>query len=108
MHRCCGSGQHAITRQDLTQGGNVAAQLIGAQARAVSHLRPRTIVGQHIAQRLMHLGILRVLRRQLGDISQRIALTHRQLPLIDHRIRRQAELVGNIAIQPVVTVGADG
>ncbi|MNV46873.1 hypothetical protein D3C71_1387190 [compost metagenome] len=55
----------------------------------------------------MHLGVLRVLWCQRVDIRHRFTLTHRQLPLVNHRIRRQTELVGNVAIQPAVAIGTD-
>ncbi|MNC64121.1 hypothetical protein D3C75_1142960 [compost metagenome] len=56
----------------------------------------------------MHLGVLRMLRRQRIDISQSLALTQRQLPLVNHRIGWQTKLVGNVAVQPIITVGTDG
>ncbi len=56
----------------------------------------------------MHLGVLRMLRRERIHIAQGTRLAHRQLPLVDHRGGRQAKLVGNIAVQPVVAVGTDG
>ncbi len=55
----------------------------------------------------MHFGVLRMLRRERVHVAQGARLAHRQLPLVDHRIRRQTKLVGNIAVQPVVAVGAD-